>query len=403
VIRTRKDLTRGETTDRRCERPAGPGARAGGGSLLGVLLATLALALALLVSSGARAADPGANGCHSAQRAVKVRPPVPDGYRPLVAGHRGSSGHLPEHTLACMAYAYAAGADYIEQDVVMTRDGVLVVLHDHTLETTTDVARKFPGRQRSDGSYYAVDFTWAEIRSLVVTERFRPETGLAVFPGRFPVDSGIEFRVPSLREALELIEGLNKSTGQYRMPYVEVKEPAAFEREGRPIMQATIDMLTGFGWNDPRSGAILQCFDFEATRRAREQGWKGELCMLVDLGGQRLTDDRARQRWMLTPEGLEEIARFATIYAPNFSLMVQTTEDGRGYKVNDLCQEARRHGLKVHSWTLRRDAVQKGFPGPEEMLEVAFNVLKLDGMFTDFPGDAVRYLEREGLRGTADR
>ncbi len=368
-----------------------------------VLVAALALGLVLLGSAAARAADPVEKACGKAQPVARVRPAGPTGYRPQVAGHRGSSGYLPEHTLACMAYAYAAGADYIEQDVVMTRDGVLVVLHDHTLETTTDVARKFPGRQRPDGSYYAVDFTWEEIRSLVVTERFRPETGLAVFPGRFPVDSGIEFRVPSLREALELLAGLNRSTGQYRMPYVEVKEPAAFEREGRPIMQATIDMLTEFGWNGPQSGAILQCFDFEATRRAREQGWKGELCMLVDLGGQRLTDDRARQRWMVTPEGLEEIARFATIYAPNFSLLARTTEDGRGYEVTDLCRNARRHGLKVHSWTLRRDAVQKGFTGPEEMLEVAFKVLKLDGMFTDFPGEAVRYLEREGLRETADR
>ncbi len=364
-----------------------------------LLVAALSLVAFLGVSPAASAENLEANSSVNAKPVVNVRPAVPAGYHPMVAGHRGSSGYLPEHTLACMAFAYAAGADYIEQDVVMTRDGVLVVLHDHTLETTTDVARRFPGRQRPDGSYYAVDFTFPEIRSLVVTERFDPRTGLAVFPGRFPVDSGIEFRVPTLREALELIQGLNKSTGQYRMPYVEVKEPAAFEREGRQVMQATIDMLTEYGWNSMESGAILQCFDYEATRKARDRGWKGELCMLVDDGGQRLTDDRARQRWMLTHEGIQDIARFATIYAPRFSLMVQTTEDGQGYRINDLCEYARRCGLKVHSWTLRRDAVQKGFKSPEEMLDVAFKVLKLDGMFTDFPGEAVQYLERQGLRG----
>jgi glycerophosphoryl diester phosphodiesterase len=328
----------------------------------------------------------------------KVRPDRGSGYRPDVAAHRGSCGFLPEHTLEGMAFAYAAGADYIEQDVVMTRDGVLVVLHDHTLETTTDVAKVFPGRHRPDGSYYAIDFSFAEIRSLRVTERFKPATGQAVFPGRFPVDSEIDFRVPTLREALELIQGLNQSTGQYRMPYVEVKEPAFFEREGKPIMQATIDMLTEYGWNSLESGAILQCFDYEATKGARAQGWKGELCMLVNLDGQRLTDDRSRQKWMLSPEGIREVSRFATIYAPWFSLMAEPREDGRGYRINDLCQQARKNGMKVHSWTHRRDAPLKGFTDSRQVLDAAFKELKLDGLFSDFPGDVVDYLRQEGLR-----
>lgn len=369
---------------------------AAGWSARRLLLAVLALLAFLSPAATAEVLEPASSS--STPPSAKVRPPVAAGYHPAVAAHRGASGYLPEHTLASMAYAYASGADYIEQDVVMTKDDVLVVLHDHTLETTTDVATKFPGRNRPDGSFYAIDFTWPEIRSLVVTERFDPRTGKAVFGGRFPVDSGIEFRVPTLREAFELIEGLNKSTGQFRMPYVEVKEPAAFEREGKPVMQATIDLLTEYGWNSMESGAILQCFDYEATRGARAKGWRGELCMLVDADGQRLTDDQARQRWMLTPEGIQSVSGFATIYAPWMGHLVEPSRDGRSYRATGLADQARRCGMKVHSWTLRRDALPKGFDSFEALLDAAYKVLKLDGAFSDFPGDVVHYLEREGLR-----
>ena len=110
--------------------------------------------------------------------------------KPLVIAHRGASGYLPEHTLESAAYAHALGADYIEQDIVMSRDGTLVVLHDIHLETTTDVAARFPDRKRPDGRFYALDFTWDELRSLRVSERFDPKTGAAVFPRRFPAAAG---------------------------------------------------------------------------------------------------------------------------------------------------------------------------------------------------------------------
>jgi glycerophosphoryl diester phosphodiesterase len=97
--------------------------------------------------------------------------------QPLVIAHRGASGHLPEHTLAAKVLAYAHGADYIEQDVVMTRDGALVVLHDLTLDRVTDVAQQFPGRARADGRYYVIDFTLAELRSLQVSEPALPGGG----------------------------------------------------------------------------------------------------------------------------------------------------------------------------------------------------------------------------------
>lgn len=319
-------------------------------------------------------------------------------YKPQVAGHRGASGFLPEHTLEGKAMAYGLGADYIEQDVVLTKDNVPVILHDHTLETTTDVAKKFPGRNRKDGSYYAIDFTLAEIKSLIVTERFDPKTGKAVFEGRFPVAWNIDFRVPTLEEEFTLVQGLNKSTGKNVGVYVEVKEPAFHEQEGKDAMKSTIDMMTKFGYNKPDSKAILQIFDYEAVKGARDKGWTGELCMLVDMDGQMLKNDKERHKWLLTPEGIDDISRYATIYAPWFGHMAVADADGKGYKVNDIADLAHKKGMKVHSWTHRVDAPLKGFKDSDEVLDVAFKQLKLDGIFSDFCGNVVEYLQKNNMR-----
>lgn len=319
-------------------------------------------------------------------------------YKPEVAAHRGACGFLPEHTLEGKAMAYALGPDYIEQDVVMTKDNHLVVLHDHSLETTTDVAKKFPGRHRADGVYYAIDFTLDELKSLNVTERFDPKTGKAVFSGRFPVDTVIDFRIPTLEEEFQLVQGLNKSTGKNIGVYVEVKEPAFHDTEGKDALQATIDMMTKYGYNKPEANAILQMFDYEAVKASREKGWKGPLCMLVDTDGQMLKNDKERHKWLLTPEGIADISKYATIYAPWFSLMAEPTADGSGYTVNDVAANARKNGMKVHSWTHRTDAPLKGFKDSNAVLDCAFKEVKLDGIFSDFPGDVVEYLKKNNLR-----
>lgn len=319
------------------------------------------------------------------------------GYRPEVAAHRGASGYLPEHTLPAKAMAYAMGVDYVEQDVVMTKDSRLVVMHDILVDTTTDVAQKFPGRQRTDGRFYASDFTFDELRSLRVTERFDPKTGKAVFAGRFP-DVPIAYQIPSLEEELYQVQGLNRSTGGNVGVYVEVKEPDFFMAQGLDILKTTIDTLTKFGCNSPDSKAILQIFDYEAIIRARELGWKGQLCMLVTAGGQGAKDDKARHHWLTTPEGVKEVAKYATIYAPNFNLLAVPTADGKGYTLSELCELVRRNGMKLHSWTLRRDALPKGFKDFDEVLDVSFKQLKVDGMFSDFPDLLVEYLKANHLR-----
>src|SRR5690606_38952800 len=110
------------------------------------------------------------------------------GGRPLVIAHRGASGYLPEHTLPAKALAHAQGADFLEQDVVASRDGALLVFHDLVLDELTDVAERFPGRARADGLHYVIDFDLAELRTLKAGERRLRGSRDARFPGRFPAD-----------------------------------------------------------------------------------------------------------------------------------------------------------------------------------------------------------------------
>ena len=112
--------------------------------------------------------------------AIAVAAASPAGPK-IVIAHRGASGYLPEHTLPAIAMAHGQGADYLEQDLVLSKDGVPMVLHDIHIDTVSDVAKRFPDRRRADGRYYALDFTVAELKQLAVSERFDPKTGAAVF------------------------------------------------------------------------------------------------------------------------------------------------------------------------------------------------------------------------------
>ena len=348
----------------------------------------LALGCALLSPAGEAAASPDA---------AKPDAAKPDAYKPKVAAHRGASGYLPEHTIPAKAMAYGLGADYIEQDVVMSRDGQLMVMHDIYIDTTTDVAKKFPDRARKDGRFYSSDFTAEELRSLRVSERFDPATGKAVFAGRFP-ETSIAFQIPFLEEEFQLVQGLNKSTGKNVGVYVEVKEPAFFEKQGLDILKATIEMLDRYGYNVPNGPAILQIFDYEAVVRARELGWKGDLAMLVTAGGQGMKDDRKRHAWLCTEEGIKDIAKHANIYAPNLNLLAVPTGDGKAYTISNLAGLARANGMQVHTWTLRADSLPKGFRTWGEVHDVAFKTIRVDGAFSDFPDRTVRYLEANDLR-----
>mgnify|MGYP002063126902 CR=1 FL=1 len=207
----------------------------------------------------------GIGGTNEVTKALPVPGKQTDRF--IVIAHRGASGYLPEHTLEGSAMAHGMGVQYIEQDVVLSRDDELVVLHDLYLDAVTDVAQRFPGRARDDGHYYAMDFDLAEIRTLRVNER-RGKNGNPAFPGRFPVTENI-FRVPTLREAIVLIQGLNDATGREVGIYVEPKSPAWHSGEGKDLMSEVVRVLGEYGYQSREDMAFLQSFDLDALKYAR--------------------------------------------------------------------------------------------------------------------------------------
>ena len=314
-------------------------------------------------------------GCVLIQACVAEEP---DNF--LIIAHRGASGYLAEHTLASKALAYGMGADFIEQDVVLARDGRAVVLHDIHLDTVTDVADRFPDRARSDGRFYAADFDWPELRTLNVHERVSHEHGRAVYPGRFP-SSSMLFRLHTLEEELELIQGLNKSTGKSVGVYVEIKKPAWHRGQGMDISQSVLAVLERYGYHDKSSPAFLQCFDPSELRRVRQElGCRLRLVQLIgDNSWQESSADYDQLRRLA---GLQEIAAYADGIGPRLADVVQF--EHQSARPTPLSDQAHELGLFVHPFTARADALPKGCASYAQLME-ALRDAQVDGVFTDFP------------------
>lgn len=302
--------------------------------------------------------------------------------RPLIIAHRGASGYLPEHTLAAKALAYGQGADFLEQDVVLSKDGVPVIFHDTHIDTTTDVAKKFPGRQRADGRFYALDFSVAELKQLNVTERFNPKTGKAAFPKRFPVGVG-SFQVVTLEEEIQFIQALNRSTRRNVGLYPELKAPAWHRKEGRDLSATVLPLLRKYGYDAKDSACYLQCFEYAEIKRLRgELGWSGKLIML--LGGKGKGPGETDFTYLQTDAGLAELAQLVDGIGPPISSYVAGKTPAER-KVTDLAARARKAGLKSHPYTLRADELPKCVTSVDELLSALFTEAKVDGLFTDFP------------------
>jgi len=307
----------------------------------------------------------------------------------IVIAHRGASGYLPEHTLPAIAMAHAQGAHYLEQDVVLSKDNVPVVLHDIHIDTVTDVARRFPGRKRDDGRFYALDFTVAELKQLAASERFDPRTGAAVFATRFPVGKG-SFQIPTLEEELQLIQGLNTSSGREAGVYPEIKEPAWHRSQGRDISPIVLDLLARYGYKTKTDKVYVQCFDEAEVKRIRtELGYKGRLVQLIE-GSRPLLDEHKHLR---TPAGLAEIARVADGIGPALSDVVARKGDG-ALEATSLVSDAHAVRLEVHPYTFRADALPPGVGSLEDLLRIALTDIGVDGVFTDHPDRAVAFLLR---------
>ena len=295
---------------------------------------------------------------------------------PAIIAHRGACGYLPEHTLPAVELAHTLGADYIEQDVVLTSDGIPIVLHDVTLELTTNVAALFPERHRDDGLFYAIDFTLEEIKTLNAHER-TDSHGNPVFPGRYS-GTGVEFKVPTLAEEIKTVDRLNAASGKRTGVYIELKRPEFHEQEGVDIYQAVLDVLTVFNRLGKSAETVIQCFDPETLKRfAREGIFKGPLVQLV------LTESIANWRGdfegMQTMSGLEQVAQYAHGLGPDVNLL-----ENMSGGPSEMVVAAKKLGLFLHPYTLRADS--ESIPGVnfKALHKKLFKELEVDGAFTDF-------------------
>jgi len=287
--------------------------------------------------------------------------------RPVVIAHRGASGYLPEHTLAAYAYAYAAGADFIEPDLVRTSDGAFVCIHDIHLEDTTNVEDLFPLRKRADGRWYAADFSLAEVRRLTVHERL---------DGRFPKATS-RFVVPTFEEMIELIQGLNQSTGRQVGIYPELKSSTFHAQEGLAMEEAFLEIVLAYGFERGVGTPIfVQSFDPESLERMRELG--STLPQILLFGGGGLVDRLG------TDDGLQEVAGFADGIGPSKTLIVNDPK---------LVVRAHEAGLLVHPYTFRADSLGEGMSSFEEEIETFYEGYGVDGLFTDFPDRARAFLD----------
>ncbi|QTH10424.1 glycerophosphodiester phosphodiesterase [Vibrio fluvialis] len=330
---------------------------------------------------------------------------------PLVIAHRGASGYLPEHTLEAKALAYGMKPDYIEQDVVMTKDDQLVVLHDHYLDRVTDVAERFPGRARADGRYYAIDFTLAEIKSLRVTEGFNIDdkgNKVAGFPDRFPMWKST-FTVPTFAEEIELIQGLNKSLGYDIGIYPEIKAPWFHRHEGKDISKAVLDVLKQYGYDSKDDKVYLQCFDANELKRIHDEllpSMKMDLNLVQLMAYTDWNETMTYQGeqampysydWMFEPGGMKKVAQYADGIGPWKPMLVDDKSTKDNIIIKPLMGEAKAAGLVVHPYTFRADkgriaSYAENFDG---MLDVFYNQVKVDGLFTDFPDKAVSFLNHQ--------
>jgi glycerophosphoryl diester phosphodiesterase len=309
--------------------------------------------------------------------------------RPVVIGHRGASGYRPEHTLASYELAIEMGADFIEPDLCITRDGILIVRHENEISEVTDVSdrpefqdrrtRKIVDGREIDG-WFAEDFTLAEIKTLRARERlsFRDHS----FDGRF--------EVPTFQEVLDLARRHGVGV------YPETKHPTYFRQLGLPLEERMVEALHAAGFLGRDAPVFLQSFETGNLRYLRTLT-DLPLVQLLDVEG-RPWDDAKNYQDLADPAGLAEIARYADGIGPNKRMIVPAGPDGRLLSPTSLVEDAHRAGLVVHPWTMRSDAQflapdYEGDPGREvrQLLD-----LGVDGLFSDFPDLARREVDRFG-------
>ncbi|MBI1323261.1 glycerophosphodiester phosphodiesterase [bacterium] len=305
----------------------------------------------------------------------------------VIIAHRGASGYLPEHTLEAKAMAHAFGADFLEQDLVLTKDGVPVVLHDITLEAVTDVEDRFPGRNRPDGKFYAIDFTLAEIKTLNVHERVDTKTGKPAFRSRFPQGLG-QFRIPTFEEELQMIQGMNASRGMSAGIYPELKSPAFHHAEGKDLAAAVLPILKKYGYWGKATPCFLQCFEWPEVERVRKLGYPGQLVFLMGKTEVRMSE--SGDAVPLDASALKRIAEVADGIGPALGMVVDLKSPTLA--PTGLIDKAHAAGLVVHPYTIRVDVpVDASRPDGAILFDAVLGKAGADGVFTDHPDRGVAW------------
>ena len=317
----------------------------------------------------------------------------------IVIAHRGASGERPEHTIAAYARAIEQGADFIEPDLVLTKDGVLVARHENEISETTDVSAKpeFAARKVTktiDGQpmtgWFTEDFTLAELKTLRAKERL-PQLRQAnmAYDGQFDV--------PTFEEILELAEARDVGV------YPETKHPSYFAALGLPHEGPLLALLAKYGHTDKTAPIFIQSFEVENLRALRGKT-KLRLIQLMDEKGS--PADRADLTYpaMATAEGLKTVATYADGVGPNKALVIPRTLIGNLGEATSLVADAHKLGLAVHPWTFRREnyflplgaksGINPAAYGDLDSEIRAFLDAGVDGVFSDNPAQAVAAVKR---------
>ena len=329
---------------------------------------------------------------------MAAQQPTLDGKAPIVIAHRGASGERPEHTLAGYQLAIDLGADYIEPDLVLTSDGVLVARHENEISETTDVADhpEFAGRKATktiDGiavaGWFTEDFTLAELKTLRAKERL-PQLRSTAYDG--------QYEIPTFAEILDLLAAVNKERKVPVGVYPETKHPGYFASIGLPHEAALLAMLERYGYRGRSAPVFIQSFEVANLKALRAKS-DLPLIQLMDGEGGPADDGKTTYAAMATPAGLKAIAVYADGIGPNKTMVIPRGALGTLGDPTRLVQDAHTAGLKVHPWTFRREnyflpLADKGGLNPAGHGDLAAEIdayLKtgIDGLFSDNPREAV--------------
>jgi glycerophosphoryl diester phosphodiesterase len=318
----------------------------------------------------------------------------------IVIAHRGASGERPEHTLASYRLAIEQGADYIEPDLVLTKDGVLVARHENEISETTDVADKaeFADRKMTkiiDGQkmtgWFTEDFTLAELKTLRAKERL-PQLRSA----NMAYDG--QFEIPTFDEILALAKEASNTTGRTIGVYPETKHPSYFTAIGLPHEGALLAALTQYGHVDKKAPVFIQSFEVENLKALRPKT-QLRLIQLMDAKGSPADRSDLTYPQMASAQGLKTIATYADGIGPNKALIIPRTVLGNLGDPTSLVADAHKVGLAVHPWTFRREnyflpLAQKSGVDPRGIGDLeteikAFLATGIDGIFSDNVTEAV--------------